>query len=145
MQRDSLVTHENHMKTILRVLSCSDMRDKGFLLKIYLENHKPRVDGNTWACTSMHQHTYHYYDTICQNSNRGNREGKHVRSEKINNSYISYFHVCIKNDAFEDKNCRHYKSVVSCKKRLYNIYLLLVKSFGIWSLTSSCRKTHVTL
>ena len=33
------------MKTIFRALSCSDMRDKGFLLKIYLENHKLRVDG----------------------------------------------------------------------------------------------------
>ena len=115
MQRNSLVTHKNHMKTILRVLSCSDMRDKGFLLKIYLENHKPRVDGNTSACASMHQHTYHYYDTICENSNRGNRERKHMRSEKIKNSY---FHVCIKNDAFEDENHRHYKSVVSCKERL---------------------------
>ena len=42
------------------------MRDKDFLLKIYLENHKPRVDGNTLACTSMHQHTYHCCDAICQ-------------------------------------------------------------------------------
>ena len=118
MQRDSLITHENHMKTILRVLSCSDMRDKGFLLKIYLENHKLRVDGNASACTSTHQHTYHYYDAICQNSSRGNRERKHMRSEKIKNSYIGYFHVCIKNDAFEDKTHRHYKSVVSRKERL---------------------------
>ena len=112
MQRSSLVTHKNHMKTILRVLSCSDMRDKGFLLKIYLENHKPRVDGNASACTSPHQHTYHYYDTTCQNSNRGNRERKHTRSEKIKNSHISYFCVHIKNDMFEGKNHRHYKSVV---------------------------------
>ena len=118
MQRDSLITHGNHMKTILRVLSCSDMRDKGFLLKIYLENHKPRVDGNASACASTHQHTYHYYDAICQNSSRGNRERKHVRSEKIKNSYIGYFCVRIKNDAFEDKTHRHYKSVVSCKERL---------------------------
>ena len=119
MQRDSLVTHKNHTKTILRVLSCSDMRDKDFLLKIYLESHKPRVDGNTSVCASMHQHTYHYYDAICQSSNWGNRERKHMRSEKIKNSYIGYFHVCIKNDVFEDKNCRHYKSVVSCKERLF--------------------------
>ena len=118
MQRDSLVTHENHMKTILRVLSCSDMKDKDFLLKIYLENHNPRVDGNASACASMHQHTYHYYDAMCQNSSRGNRERKHMRSEKIKNSYISYFRVCIKNDAFEDKNRRHYKSVVPCKDKL---------------------------
>ena len=110
--------HENHMKTILRVLSCSDMRDKGFLLKIYLENHKPRVDGNASACASTHQHTYHYYDAICQNSNRGNRERKHARSEKIKNSYIGYFRVRIKNDAFEEKTRRHYKSVVSRKERL---------------------------
>ena len=118
MQRDSLITHENHMKTILRVLSCSDIRDKGFLLKIYLENHKPGVDGNTSACASMHQHTYHYYDAICQNSNQGNRERKHARSEKIKNSYIGYFCVCIKNDVFEDENCKHYRSVVSRKERL---------------------------
>ena len=74
--------HKNHMKTVLRVLSCSDMRDKGFLLKIYLENHKPRVDGNTSACASTHQHTYHYYDVICQNSSQGNRERKHVMTMK---------------------------------------------------------------
>ena len=41
-----------------------------------------------------------------------------MRSEKIKNSYTSYFHVRIKNDAFEDKNCIHYKSVVSRKERL---------------------------
>ena len=110
--------HKNHMKTSLRVLSCSDMRDKGFLLKIYLENHKPRVDGNTSACVSMHQPTYHSYDAICQNSNQGNRERKHARSEKIKNSYIGYFHVHIKNDVYEDKNHRHYKSVVPHKERL---------------------------
>ena len=81
------------------------MRDKDFLLKIYLENHKPSVDGNASECASAHQHAYHYYDAICQNSGRGNRERKHVRSEKIKNSYISYFHVHIKNDAFEDENC----------------------------------------
>ena len=51
----SLASHENHMKTTLRVLSCSDMRDKNFVLKIYLENHKLRVDGNSSACASMHQ------------------------------------------------------------------------------------------
>ena len=61
------------------------MRYKDFLLKIYLENHKPRVDGNASACTSMHPQTYHYYDAICQNSNQGNRERKHMRSEKIKN------------------------------------------------------------
>ena len=118
MQRDSLITHKNHLKTISRVLSYSDMRDEGFLLKIYLENHKPRVDGNASACTSIHQHIYHYYDAICQNSSQGNKERKHVRSEKIKNSYIGYFCVHIKNDAFEDRNCRHYKSVVSRKERL---------------------------
>ena len=94
------------------------MRDKDFLLKIYLENHKPRVDGNASACTSTHQHTYHSYDGICQNSNRSNRERKHMRSEKIKNSYIGYFHVSIKTDVFEDENYRHYKSVVSHKERL---------------------------
>ena len=45
--------HENHMKTTLGVLSCSDMRDKDFLLKIYLDNHKPRVDGNASAYLSL--------------------------------------------------------------------------------------------
>ena len=118
MQRDSLVTHENHMKTVLRVLSCSDMRDKDFLLTIYLENHKPRVDGNSSACASMHQHAYHYYNAMCQNSSRGNRERKHARSEKIKNSYIGYFCVHIKNDALEDENCKHYKSVVPRKDKL---------------------------
>ena len=94
------------------------MRDKDSLLKIYLENHKPRVDGNASAWASMHQHTYHYYDAICQNSSRGNRERKHVRSEKIKNGHIGYFRICIKNDMSEDKNRRHYKSVVSHKERL---------------------------
>ena len=75
MQRDSLVTHENHMKTVLRVLSCSDMKDKDFLLKIYLENHKPRVDGNASACASTHQYAYQY-------SNQGYREGKHEISKR---------------------------------------------------------------
>ena len=67
---------------------------------------------------ATHQDTYHYYDAVCQNSSQGNRKRKHVRSEKIKNNYISYFHVRIKNDAFEDKNRRHYKSVVPRKKRL---------------------------
>ena len=67
---------------------------------------------------ATHQHTYHYYDAMCQNSNQGNRERKHMRSEKIKNSYIGYFHVHIKSDALEDKNHRHYKSVVSHKERL---------------------------
>ena len=122
MHRNSLVTHENHMKTVLRVLSYSDMRDKDYLLKIYLENHKPRVDGNTSACTSTHQHTYHYYDMICQNSNRGYRERKHEIPKRSKNSYISYFGVCIKTDAFEDKSQNTTKSVVSCKDRLQTIY-----------------------
>ena len=65
---------------------------------------------------ATHQHTYHYYDAICQYSNRGNRERKHARSEKIKNSYISYFRVRIKNDVFEDKTRRHYKSVVPRKR-----------------------------
>ena len=60
----------------------------------------------------------HQHVQICQNSNRGNRERKHVRSEKIKNSYVSYFHVCIKNDVFEDESHRHYKSVVSHTGRL---------------------------
>ena len=94
------------------------MRDKGFLLKIYLENHKLRVYGNVSTCASMHQHTYHYYDTICQNSNQGNRERNDVRSEKIKNNYIGYFRVWIKTDVFEDENRRHYKSVVSHKESL---------------------------
>ena len=38
--------------------------------------------------------------------------------EKIKNSYIGYFRVRIKDDAFEDKTRRHYKSVVSRKERL---------------------------
>ena len=107
-----------NMKTILRVLSCSDMRDKDFLLKIYLENHKPRVDGNSSGCASTHQHTYHYYDAICQNSNQGNRERKHAGSEKIKNSYIDYSRICIKTDVFEDESRRHYKCIVSWKERL---------------------------
>ena len=52
MQRNSLVTCEKHMKTLLGVLSCSDIRDKGFLLKTYLEDHKPRVDSSASACLS---------------------------------------------------------------------------------------------
>ena len=66
----------------------------------------------------MHQHTYHYYDAICQNSNRGNRERKHVRLKKIKNSYIGYFHIHIETDVFEDESCRHYKSVVPHKERV---------------------------
>src|ERR1700761_9503144 len=112
MQRDSLVTYENHMKTILRVLSCSDTKDKGFLLKIYLENHKPRVDGNASACASTHQHTYHYYDAICQNSSRGNRERKHARSEKIKIAISAI-------SAYASRMMRlKIKSVVSRKERL---------------------------
>ena len=48
--------HKNHMKTAFRVLSCSDMRDKDFLLKFYLENHKPRVDGSSIPITIMMQY-----------------------------------------------------------------------------------------
>ena len=55
----------------------------------------------------MHQRTYHHYDMICQNSKQGNRERKHTRSEKIENRYIGYFCIDIKNDVFEDKNHRH--------------------------------------
>jgi len=45
-------------------------------MKIYLENHKPKVDGNTSACASMHQQAYQHYDEMCQNGYRGYRERK---------------------------------------------------------------------
>ena len=64
---------------------------------------------------AMHQHAYQY-------SNQGYRERKHKISKRTKNSYISYFHVHIKTDVFEDKSWNTTKSVVSCKERLKNIY-----------------------
>ena len=109
LTRSSLVmcrkTCENMCRSFI-MLRYDRMKEiKGFLLKIYLENHKPKVDDNASACTSTHQHAY-------QNSNWEYRERKHARSEKTKNSYISYFCVHIKPDAFEDKS----------KERLQNIY-----------------------
>ena len=92
---------------------------------------------------ATHQHTYHYYDAICQNSSRGNRERTHVRSEKIKNSYIGYFCVRIKTDAFEDKKLEYYKICSVRERKTTNYIPTLVKSFVIQSPTSSHRKTHV--
>ena len=64
---------------------------------------------------AMHQHTHHRISmciTIMM------QYVKIVARAIDKNSYINHFHVCIKNDAFEDKNHRHYKSEVSRKERL---------------------------
>ena len=110
----------------------------GFPLKTYLENHKPRVDGNTSACISIHQHAYQY-------SNWGSRERKHMRSKKTKNSYIGCFHICFKTEVFEDKKPEYYKTCSVPQRKTRNYIPALVKSIVIWFLTSSCRKTHVNV
>ena len=45
-QRDSLATCEKHMIQYLKSFAKLQNRDKEFLLKIHVENHKPTVDGN---------------------------------------------------------------------------------------------------
>ena len=92
---------------------------------------------------ATHQHTYHYYDAICQYSNRGYREGKHEISKRTKNSCISYFRICIKTDAFEDKKPEYYKICSVSQRKTTNHVPTLVKSFVIQSPTSSRRKTHV--
>ena len=84
---------------------------KGFLLKTYLENDKPRIDGNA----SMHQHAYQYI-------NQGHRHRKQEILKRSKNSCISYFRIHIKTDAFEDKSQNTTKSVVAHKERLQTIY-----------------------
>ena len=100
MQWNSLDTPEKHMKIPSRMEWCQRIEDKDFLLKIGKEHHKPKVDGNASVCASMHQHAYQYYDAMCQTSNWGYWERKHVRSKKDKNSGTSYYHICINTDAF---------------------------------------------
>ena len=93
---------KTHMKTPSGVISCSNMRDKGFLLKTYLENHKHKVDGNTSACLSN-------IDTICQNSNQGYREENTWDQTKLNiaTSAISMYAsrmLCLKMKAVDTTN-----------------------------------------
>ena len=94
------------------------------------------VDGNTSACASTHHHAYQY-------SNWGYKERKHERSKKTKNSYIGYFRVCIKTNVFEDKKPEYYKICSVLKRNTTNYIPTLVKSFVIWFLANSCRKTHV--
>ena len=82
---------------------------------------------------ATHQHAYQY-------SNPGYREEKHKRSMKTKNSYISYFCVCIKTDAFEDKKLEYYKICSVPQRKTTNHIPTLVKSFVIWFLTNSHRK-----
>jgi hypothetical protein len=65
-----------------------------------------------------------------KSDDRGYRKRKHARSKKDKNSYIGYYRVRIKTDAFEDKTRNTTKSVVSRKERLQNIYQTLVKYIG---------------
>ena len=87
---------------------------------------------------AMHQHAY-------QNSNQGYRERKHEISNRTKNSCISYFCIHIKTDAFEDKKLEYYKICSVSQRKTTNYIPTLVKSFVIWSPTSSHRKTHVTM
>ena len=105
---------------------------KGFLLKTYLENDKPRIDGNA----SMHQHAYQYI-------NQGHRHRKQEILKRSKNSCISYFRIHIKTDAFEDKKPEYYKICSVSQRKTTNHVPTLVKSFVIQSPTSSRRKTHV--
>ena len=140
LRRSSLImcrmTCENMCRSFIMLWYDRMKETKGFLLKTYLKNHKPRVDGNASACTSTHQHAYQY-------SNEGYRERKHKMSKKTKNSYISYFRVCIKTDVFEDKKPEYYKICSVPQRKTTNYIPTLVKSFVIQSLTSSYRKTHV--
>ena len=99
-QRDTLDTPEKHMKIPSRMEWCQRIEDKDFLLKIGQEYHKPKVDGNASVCTSTHKHAYQYYDAMCQTSNQGYWERKHMRSKRDKNSCTSYYHICINTDAF---------------------------------------------
>ena len=119
LRRSSLImygkTCENMCRSFIMLWNDRMKETKGFLLKTYLENHKPRLDGNASACPSTHQHARQY-------SNRSYRERKHKISKKTKNSYIGYFWICIKSDPFEDKSRNTTKFVVSCKERLQTIY-----------------------
>ena len=129
-------TCENMCRSFIMLWYDRMKETKGFLLKIYLENHKPRIDGNTSACASTHQHVYQY-------SNWGYREGKHEISKRTKNSCISYFCVRIKTDAFEDKRPEYYKICSVSQRKTTNYIPTLVKSFVIRFPTSSRRETHV--
>ena len=131
-------TCENICRSFIMLWYDRMKETKGFLLKTYLENHKPRVDGNASACTSTHQHAYQYSDW-------GYRERKHKISKKTKNSYIGNFHVHIKTDAFEDKRLEYYKICSVLQRKTTNYIPPLVKSFVIWFPTSSHRKTHVNV
>ena len=62
-------TCENMCRSFIMLWYDRMKETKGFLLKTYIENHKPRIDSNASACTSIHQHVYQY-------SNQGYGEGK---------------------------------------------------------------------
>ena len=56
MQWNTLVTHETHVIKLLKsfnMLYVHKYYDKDFLLKIYLEIHELKVDGNADQCISM--------------------------------------------------------------------------------------------
>ena len=142
LRRSSIITcgktRENMCRSFIMLWSDRMKETKGFLLKTYPENHKPRVDGNASACTSMHQHAYQY-------NNRGYRERNHKISKKTKNSYISYFHICIKTDAFENKKPEYYKICSVLQRKTTNYIPTLVKLFVIQFPTSHCRKAHVNV
>jgi hypothetical protein len=128
--RDSFLTYGRHMKRYFKRVLTPWWRDMDFLLKIHEKNHKPKVDGNASACASTHQHANHYYDAMCQTSNRGYWERKHTRSKKAKNSYFGYLRVRINTDASEEKSRNTTKSVVSRNERLVKYYDTLVKYPG---------------
>ena len=64
-------TCENMCRSFIMLWYDRMKETKGFLLNTYLENHKPRIDGNASACLSLYQY-----------SNRGYREGKHEISKR---------------------------------------------------------------
>ena len=99
MQWNSLDTSKKHMKIPSRMEWCQRIEDKDFLLKIGRGYHKPKVDGNASVRASTHQHTYQYYDAMCQTSNQGYWERKHVRSKRDKNSCTGYYRVRINTDA----------------------------------------------
>ena len=98
---------------------------KGFLLKTYLENHKPRVDGNTSECASMHQNAYQY-------SNQGYRERKHKILKKLKIAVSAIFAYTSRLMCLKIKSWNTTKSVLSHKERKTTNYLpTLVKLFVI--------------
>jgi len=90
-------------------LSCSNKEIRSFLLKIYLENHEPTVDGNADHCIMhikiMMQCVKIVTEAIEKENTRDQR--------KIKIATLAYFHVCINTDT----SCIYTtKSVVSLKK-----------------------------